>query len=583
MANIKISQLPQAPNVSTATTLAVVQSGTTYQATLAQVGTAIATPANAETLTGTFLASNVINSSLQTVGVMTGLSVSGGVQVNGNISANTNISVTGNATVGNILTAGLISATGNATVGNLLTAGLISATSTITSAANISGSNILTAGLISATGNVIGSNVNTAQVYNATGLTITNGSGNISLSPAGNVVVNSKYINNVLDPVQNQDVATKSYVDNLATTGIAYHQPVVAATTTTLATTTGGTVTYIQPNGVANGVGATLTTTGSFNLIDTANIQTVGTRILVKDEANAVFNGVYTWANATNIVRSLDTDEYGPDSVAQLSINDYFFTTGGNVNAGTAFVVSAPAGTITFGTSNIQFSTFSTSQVYSANTSAGISLNGTVFSAKVDNATTAFDGSGNISVKAGAVLTTPNVGVATATSINKVTITAPATSSTLTVADGKTFTASNTLTLTGTDATSFAFPGTSDTVATLAATQTLTNKRINPRTVSTASTATLTPDISAYDQLNLTAQAVSLTVAAPTGTPVDGNKLVIRILDNGTPQTITWNATYTVIGVTLPTTTTANKMVYIGCVYNSTNTRWDVVAVSTQA
>jgi hypothetical protein len=153
----------------------------------------------------------------------------------------------------------------------------------------------------------------------------------------------------------------------------------------------------------------------------------------------------------------------------------------------------------------------------------------------------------------------------------------------LTVADGKTFTASNTLTLTGTDATSFAFPGTSDTVATLAASQTLTNKRVNPRTVSTTSTATLTPDISAYDQLNLTAQAVSLTVAAPTGTPVDGNKLVIRILDNGTPQAITWNATYTVIGVTLPTTTTANKMVYIGCVYNSTNTRWDVVAVSTQA
>ena len=46
---------------------------------------------------------------------------------------------------------------------------------------------------------------------------------------------------------------------------------------------------------------------------------------------------------------------------------------------------------------------------------------------------------------------TPTLGAATATSVNKMAITAPATSSTLAVADGKTFTASNTLTLSGTD------------------------------------------------------------------------------------------------------------------------------------
>jgi hypothetical protein len=114
------------------------------------------------------------------------------------------------------------------------------------------------------------------------------------------------------------------------------------------------------------------------------------------------------------------------------------------------------------------------------------------------------------------------------------------------------------------------------------ATQTLTNKRIDPRTSTAATTATLTPDISAFDQYNLTAQDQALTVAAPTGTPVDGNKLILRILDNGTARAITWNATYTVIGTTLPTTTTINKMLYVGCIYNSTNTRWDVVAVTTQ-
>ena len=117
----------------------------------------------------------------------------------------------------------------------------------------------------------------------------------------------------------------------------------------------------------------------------------------------------------------------------------------------------------------------------------------------------------------------------------------------------------------------------------MAAAGAITSSRINPRTSTTASTATLTPDIQAADQYNLTAQAVGLTVAAPTGTPVDGNKLLLRILDNGSAQTITWNATYTAIGVTLPTATTASKMVYVGCIYNSTNTRWDVIAVATQA
>jgi len=108
------------------------------------------------------------------------------------------------------------------------------------------------------------------------------------------------------------------------------------------------------------------------------------------------------------------------------------------------------------------------------------------------------------------------------------------------------------------------------------------NIRVNPKSLSTASTSTLTPDISIYDQYDLTAQAVALTVAAPIGNPVDGNKLIFRILDNGTSQTISWNATYTVIGVTLPTSTVINKMLYVGCIYNSTNTRWDVVAVTLQ-
>jgi hypothetical protein len=73
-------------------------------------------------------------------------------------------------------------------------------------------------------------------------------------------------------------------------------------------------------------------------------------------------------------------------------------------------------------------------------------------------------GSGSLVFATSPTLVTPNVGVATATSVNKVVITAPATGSTLTIADGKTLTASNTLTFTGTDTSSVAF-GTGGTVA----------------------------------------------------------------------------------------------------------------------
>ena len=114
-------------------------------------------------------------------------------------------------------------------------------------------------------------------------------------------------------------------------------------------------------------------------------------------------------------------------------------------------------------------------------------------------------------------------------------------------------------------------------------TQTLTNKRIDPRVTSAASASSLTPDISASDVYAYTALAAGLTINAPTGTPLDGDKLIFRLLDNGTSRSLTWNGTYTVIGVTLPTATTISKTTYVGCIYNANNTRWDVIAVTTQA
>ena len=131
----------------------------------------------------------------------------------------------------------------------------------------------------------------------------------------------------------------------------------------------------------------------------------------------------------------------------------------------------------------------------------------------------------------------------------------------------------------GTGATSLA----GASIATYTGTETLTNKRIDPRVTSAASASSLTPDISASDVYAYTALAAGLTINAPTGTPLDGDKLIFRLLDNGTSRALTWNATYTVIGVTLPTATTISKTTYVGCIYNANNTRWDVIAVTTQA
>lgn len=97
-----------------------------------------------------------------------------------------------------------------------------------------------------------------------------------------------------------------------------------------------------------------------------------------------------------------------------------------------------------------------------------------------------------------------------------------------------------------------------------------------------ASSSTITPPSNDCNQYNVTALAVPATIAAPSGTPADGQKLLLRIKDDGTARALTWNAIYRVIGTILPTTTVSTKTTYVGCVYNSADVVWDVVAVTTQ-
>ena len=106
---------------------------------------------------------------------------------------------------------------------------------------------------------------------------------------------------------------------------------------------------------------------------------------------------------------------------------------------------------------------------------------------------------------------------------------------------------------------------------------------IKPISNSVETATTLTPNIDENEQEIVTDLASALTIAAPTGTPSTGMKLVIRLTDDGTGRALTWNAIYRAIGVTLPTTTTANKILYVGCVYDEAGSKWDVVAVKEEA
>lgn len=108
---------------------------------------------------------------------------------------------------------------------------------------------------------------------------------------------------------------------------------------------------------------------------------------------------------------------------------------------------------------------------------------------------------------------------------------------------------------------------------------------ITPRVSTTASSATITPTGASSDLYTVTALATGATIAAPSGTPVDGQRLTIRIKDNGTAQALTWTTTsgaYRQAGVALPTTTVISKVLYVGVIYNAQDTYWDVVAVAQQ-
>lgn len=134
-----------------------------------------------------------------------------------------------------------------------------------------------------------------------------------------------------------------------------------------------------------------------------------------------------------------------------------------------------------------------------------------------------------------------------------------------------------TIPLLGTDTPTFADLATVER----AAVATLTNKNIVKRVVSTDSSATPTPNVDTTDIFELTALAAAATFGAPTGTPVDGQMILIEVKDNATPRALAWNAAYVRGGSALPTTTVTSKILTCLFKYTTANAlnKWRLIAV----
>jgi len=155
----------------------------------------------------------------------------------------------------------------------------------------------------------------------------TDTNGNISINPngTGTVAVNSARITGLADPIDPQDAATKAYVDG-ARSGLDVKESVRAATTGNI----------------------TLSNTQTIDGVALSN----GDRVLVKDQTNAVQNGIYIVSSGA-WVRAEDADE--PNEV---TAGLFVFVESGTSNADSGFVLTTDS-PLTVGTDALSFVQFS--------------------------------------------------------------------------------------------------------------------------------------------------------------------------------------------------------------------------------
>ena len=309
------------------------------------------------------------------------------------------------------------------------------------------------------------------------------GNNSVNLVPTGTgtVDVANKRITSVAEPTQSSDAATKNYVDAVKT-GLDVKDSVIATTTANLAAT--------YSNGTS-GVGATLTNSGTQAAITIdGRVLVVGERVLVKDQTTGLQNGFYkvTTVGTASVnwvlTRTVDADE---DS--EITPGAFTFVEEGTVGANNGYVCTN-VGAITVGTTAITFVQFS---------GAGSVIAGDGLT-KTGNTLNVVGTAGRISIAADAVdISSSYVGQATITTLGTITTgtwqgsvidgtyggTGVAnTGKTITLGGNLTTSGAHSTTVTTTANTTVTLP-VSGTLATLAGTETFTNKTLPSPVIAT--------------------------------------------------------------------------------------------------
>jgi hypothetical protein len=159
---------------------------------------------------------------------------------------------------------------------------------------------------------------------------------------------------NVADPQNGQDVATKSYVDAVAS-GLNVKASVIAATTADLNASFTPTVNF-----------GSLTSNTYQQLEIDSYYPVVNNRILVKNQPNPTQNGIYvviqTGSSSQSWVMSRSADFNGQGIAGKVETGDFVFVQYGTLNTGTGWVVTTPD-PIAVNTSPIVWTQFSAAGV----------------------------------------------------------------------------------------------------------------------------------------------------------------------------------------------------------------------------